>query len=310
MDRKKILMDTDIGDDIDDALALVLALKIPEAELIGVTTVFKDTDIRAREARRILLQENRKIPVYAGLSGSFGSTREGFSQYEPELDSSEYMPDNDYKTDGGGGAVDFILDCVAKYGNDLTIVALGPLTNVAAAIAKDEETMKKVGKISLMGGSFYSLLNEWNFLCDTEAADLVLHSRLNVECYGIDVTKKLQLTGCQFKRIVSYEGESESLRYLARLSRMWNTFTGCIPMLHDPLALYCALDPQYVLLEEQAVELVCEGALKGVVLNRDRSTFYFGDKLKLPRVKVAKEVLDRDFLEKFFEILYGKEVLR
>lgn len=307
MERKKILIDTDIGDDIDDALALILALKTPLAELVGVTTVFKDTDIRAREAKRILKLEECNVPVYAGLSGNGDFNRDGFSQYEPELELPDYAPNNDCKKDGGRGAVDFILDSVKKYGKELTIVAIGPLTNVSAAIKKDAETMKNAGKISIMGGSFYSPLNEWNFLCDTDAADTVLRAGLNVECYGVDVTKKLQLTGWQFKRIVSYSGNNASLRYIARLAKLWNEFTGGVPMLHDPLALYCALEPQYVLLEEQAVELIKEGELKGVILNKDRSMVYFGDKLKLPRIKVAKEVLDRDFLDKFFEVLYKEE---
>lgn len=136
----------------------------------------------------------------------------------------------------------------------------------------------------------------------------MLRSGLNIECYGIDVTKKLQLTGCQFKKIVSYSGNIASLRYIARLAKLWNKYTGSIPMLHDPLALYSVLEPQYVLLEEQAIELIREGELKGITINKDRGMVYFGDKLKMPRIKVAKEVLDRDFLEKFFEILYDEEV--
>lgn len=304
----KILLDTDIGDDIDDALTLALALRMPEVELVGVTTVFGDTDIRAREAARILDCAQVCCPVYAGMSGSAGVTRGGFSQYEPALDDPEYAPVNCAAKDGGAAAVRFIVDCACRYGRELTVVGVGPLTNLAAAIRLDPSAMRSVGKAALMGGAFYRTISEWNILCDAPAAETVLESGLPIECCGVDVTMQTALNGCQYNRIIRYEGENELLRYLARLTRMWHDCTGNLPILHDPLTLYNAVRPGTVFMEEQGIKVLTDGECKGITLNRDRSTVYFGDKLDIPRIRVGKAVNERDFFEDFFKTLYREDL--
>jgi len=302
-DKKKILLDTDLGDDIDDALALALALKLPDTEIIGITTVFKYTILLARATKRLIAAAERRIPVYAGFSGDVGVTRDGFSQYESELEDVKYICENESETTRDG-AIDFIVSCAEKYGKELTIVAIGPLTNIAAAIRKNPETMKKVRKISLMGGSFYKQVNEWNFACDPKATDVVFRSGIELECYGLDVTMQVPLSGVQFKKIISYDGEDELLCHLAKLMKMWHAYTGNIPVLHDPLTLFAALYPGYVFLEKQSVEVIIEGELRGFTINKDRNLLCFDNRANADRIYVAKAVADGEFLEKFFEILY------
>lgn len=303
--KVKILLDTDIGDDIDDAMTLALALRMPEVELTGITTVFAQTDVRARLAARMLECVGVSAPIYAGKSGYYGFRNCGFSQYEPALDADRYAPRNDAATDGGEGAVRFIVECARKYGKDLTIVAIGPLTNIAAAIGADRTAMAGVGKIALMGGAFYRTVAEWNILCDASAARTVFSLGDNVEAYGLDVTDSTRLCGSQFKRMIEYDGDDRLLTYLNRLTQLWHKYTGGIPCLHDPLTLYNAVRPGLVLLEPQAVEVLCEQPLTGITVNLDRSNMYDGAKRDLPRIRVGKAVADREFFEAYFRAVYG-----
>lgn len=303
--KVKILLDTDIGDDIDDAMTLALALRLPEVEIVGITTVFAQTDVRARLAARMLECVGRTAPVYAGKSGSYGFRMCGFSQYEPALDADRYAPRNDAAADGGDAAVRFIVECARKYGQELTIVAIGPLTNIAAAIALDRKAMEGVGKIALMGGAFYKTVAEWNILCDAPAAKTVFSLGEKIEAYGLDVTTATTLCGRQFKRIVDYAGDDKLAAYLANLTRMWHDYTGNLPCLHDPLTLYNAVRPGLVLLEKQAVEVLCDEPLTGITLNLDRSDVYFGEMSALPRIRVGKALAERDFFDAYFKTVYG-----
>ena len=128
MKRQKILIDTDIGDDIDDAVAIALGLKSENIEIIGITTVFRDTFSRARIAGRLLaLAGKKEIPVYAG-------SRNGISEkYSPKplcqmtasANVSEYDPVN-ADDESGEKAVDFILSAAKKYKKELIILGIGP----------------------------------------------------------------------------------------------------------------------------------------------------------------------------------------
>jgi inosine-uridine nucleoside N-ribohydrolase len=140
--RTKIVLDTDIGDDVDDAFALALALQSPEIEIVGVTTARGDTALRARMVRRMLAENGRaQIPVAEGI---VTSSRAMFTQRR----WAERGPDG-LKLDG----VEFLLNTIRKSPGEITLVAIGPLTNVGAAIDQDAETFRKLKRVVLMGGS-------------------------------------------------------------------------------------------------------------------------------------------------------------
>ncbi len=140
--KTKIILDTDIGDDVDDAFALGLALQSPELEVVGVTTAWGDTALRARMVRRMFLEtDNAEIPVAEGI---VTKSRANFSQAR----WAERGPDGP-KMD----AVDFLLKAIGNNPGQITLVAIGPLTNVGAAIERDPATFRKVKRVVLMGGS-------------------------------------------------------------------------------------------------------------------------------------------------------------
>ena len=136
---KKYIIDTDIGDDIDDAFALHLAMH-SNLNLVAVTTVYRNAFDRARLAKRLIALYGKDIPVYFGYGSTLDGLNESFKlcQWTKELESDCYAPDNKNPEE----AVDLILDCARKYGKDFILLAIGPLTNVARAIQKDPVAMQ------------------------------------------------------------------------------------------------------------------------------------------------------------------------
>ena len=305
--KQKIILDTDIGDDIDDALALALALEMPEIELVGVTTVYLDTDKRARIAQKILSLWGVDVPVYAGMRK--GDTVDAPidnvpCQYTPDLDDKAYAPLNNVYEDNGAAAVDFIIQSAEKYGKELVVVAIGALTNVAAALRKAPESMKKIQRIVLMGGCFYRQFREWNILCDPQAAKEVLAFDGEVVCVGLDVTEQAKLSNRQYQDILAVSGDAR-LEYLASLVRLHNAYTGCTPVLHDPLTVYYVAHPEILLTEPVMVEVETKGEFStGMTINVDLLYDYLPYRMQGRRLLAAKAVRAKEFMEQFMQMVF------
>lgn len=306
--KKYVLLDTDIGDDIDDALALLMLLKEEEIQLVGVTTVFANTPLRARLAKRILaLSGHTGIPVYAGfgdpLKGTADKERK-FVQYTQELEEEKYRPDNK-SFDFGTETVDFILQCAEKYGKELTILAIGPYTNVAAAYQKDAERLKKAGKIVLMGGCFYEQFLEYNVLQDPEAADILVRSALDTRFIGADVTWQAQLNDRQTAYVLGIHNDGLT-GYCAELLRLWKRGCWFNPVLHDPLAAYYVIDESVCELEPVWVETELAGVhTRGMTLNMDHCFKYLEHQVEgKKRILCAKSVDAARFIRYFLDMTF------
>jgi inosine-uridine nucleoside N-ribohydrolase len=137
-----VIIDTDIGDDIDDAFALALALRSPELKILGVTTTFGDTEMRARLLDRYLASVGRSdIPVAAGPP----------SQTDNVLTQKAYALRVPATVHADGAA--FLLDQIRKHPKEITLIAIGPLFTVQAAIERDPATFRKLQRVVMMGGS-------------------------------------------------------------------------------------------------------------------------------------------------------------
>jgi purine nucleosidase/pyrimidine-specific ribonucleoside hydrolase len=153
MEKLKLLIDTDLGDEIDDALALYFAMK-KGFEMVGITTVFQNTAERARIAKRLLkLYGNgyEAVPVFVGHGTPLAEREREYGHtchYTSELEKEEYAPDGD-------GAVDFIIEQCKKWGKELVVVAIGPFTNIAKVIEKDSAALGLAKKVVIMGGAFF-----------------------------------------------------------------------------------------------------------------------------------------------------------
>src|SRR5438045_9377460 len=140
---EKVIIDTDIGDDIDDAFAVALALRRPELQILGITTTFGDTEMAAKLLDRLLGETGHSdIPVGIGIHTQTSS----FTQ-------RAYAEAGHFARTTHPQAVDFILDQIRKNPGKITLVGIGPLVNIGALIDRDKETFRKLRRVVLMGGS-------------------------------------------------------------------------------------------------------------------------------------------------------------
>ena len=276
-----LLIDTDPG--IDDALAILLALRSPDARVEGVTTVAGNVavDCATANARRILAVAGPDPlpPLAAGAAAPLKRElvtahqvhgQDGLGNLERfvEPDGRPRYPEPSPALEMRSGP-EAILDAADRWGAELTIVALGPLTNLALALQQDARRLGRVGRIVVMGGAIAVPGNitpaaEFNFYVDPEAAAAVLDAGLPVELVPLDVTRRVVLAqGVLTERL---------LRCSDRVARFILDFTlhgfafgeereGGGIVLHDPLAMAVALDPSLVTFEALHVEVECEGKL-------------------------------------------------
>ena len=191
-----VLIDTDIGDDIDDAFALCLAMRSPEIRLLGVTTVHRCAKHRARMAKALLRAGGfGYVPVHAGDSRPLKCT----SVYGRPIDYADLPHSYDSEYDDvsydGDDAVSFLAETLKKSSDKVTIVTLGALTNLARLLCEHPEVHEKIGLTCTMGGAYSMNWGEYNFCCDPEAAAVVLESGLPQHCVGVDVTFQCKLNG-------------------------------------------------------------------------------------------------------------------
>ncbi len=299
---RKLLIDTDIGDDIDDALALTLAIKSGEFDLLGVTTVYRNAHLRAHMAKYLLtLAQREETPVYAGCGLPLAeevNVDEKFCQYTSEIDNEAYRPLNDEDDSRGDGAVEFILNCAKEHGASLTIMMLGAHTNIAKSIQKDPEIMRGVGRYVMMGGCFYAPFPEWNIKCDPEAAKMVFDAGLRLCCVGTDVTLQCGFSQAEKETILNASGSSLE-DYLARITKSWLEASGMqTPVPHDPLAVCAALNARFLSYGQGNVDVELAGEeSRGITRFRDAAE---------SGVLVAKEVDVAAFKRFFFTTLYSK----
>lgn len=307
---EKFIIDTDIGDDIDDALAISLAFRL-DADVIGITTAFKNTQLRARQANKLLsLLERQDVPVYAGYGDSIkikNDNEHRICQYTPDLEMKCYEPINSKEGCEGESAIDFMIEMAEKYGKELTIIGLAPLMNIARAIQKAPDAMKKVGRIVLMAGAFYEQFVEWNILCDPEAAKIVLDFDVPVYCCGTDVTIPCMVTPEEYHLMVQ-EDSDPLVQYLSVIVRKWAKTSGRVPILYDPLAVYYAVTGNSVEFEKKMIGVELEGIYgRGLTLDLDNFNRHLPKLPKGRRIHVGKRVDAEGFKKEFFRMVFERK---
>lgn len=251
-----ILFDTDIGTDVDDAFALALILRSEEFELVGVTTVSGDTQARARLAAKMLWEAGRRrVPVAAGEPGrpvQIEQTRwaEGFTS--PQIRREK--------------AVEFLKAQLDRRPGELTLVPVGPLTNVGALLRRYPDVAKKIKRIVLMGGSIAlgyepgsPATAEYNVAAVPEAGQVVFSSGVPILMVPLDVTAMLELDASARHRIFTHL--TPLTNALTLLYHLWNRPT---PILFDPMAVALLLDPSLCETRELAVEIDTKGFTRRV----------------------------------------------
>jgi len=279
---RRIVLDTDIGTDVDDALALALALGSPELELVAVTTVAGDTAVRARIAARLLaLAGRRDIPVHAGCAQSLASPG-GFAWFGHEGDG---ILDDTPDAIADEPAVDALLR-LFRDDAALELVAIGPLTNLAVALERDPSFARRVARLTVMGGWLRGALVggnllppsvDYNLCSDPVAAERVLSSGIPTRLVSADATVQVWLTDADVA--VLEDARAPLQRALARAMRIWapvqqRLFAGVgappeprnAAFLHDPLALACVHDESFCTMEELAIEpAIVDGVFRSLL---------------------------------------------
>jgi len=249
---KKIILDTDIGTDVDDALALALALKSREnIELRAVTTVHGDVNLRARIALKMLrLAGLENIPVAVGISHPLIRDKPilGWSGHEGE---GFLTPEDETLKPSETHAVDLIISEIMSMKGEVTLVSIGPLTNIAAAIIREPRIIESVREVIVMGGviRLFNGLNlpyrEHNILCDPEAARIVFTSGMPITMVPLDVTLKVFIERGEINLIRTAKtplADAIAMMVTRYLDLVERDYT----WLHDPLALAVSIDNSLV----------------------------------------------------------------
>ena len=292
-----IILDTDIGSDVDDCMALLLACASPEIELLGVTTGGGEAHRRARLAVQLLRRAGREdVPVYAGMSARLLRYKPcHFSSYDGHGLSIADVTNADYERQH---AVEYLLRMAKERGPELTLVTIGPLSNIAAAIALDPQLMGCFRELVVMGGVFWgesAQRGEYNVSSDPEATKMVLTLDVPTTFVGLDVTLQVVNGPQHMARLKAAHSPLTDLahsllaHYQARLGRDFN-------YLHDPLALTCAFDQRFVHFVEAPVGIVTEeGERRGVMSLLEEGA---------PK-RLAREVEGSAFMDFFVQRVIG-----
>ena len=310
MDKRKVIVDCDPG--IDDALAIILALKSKEIEVIGITTVSGNVKSLqgAKNALKVLKLLGRlDIPVYLGESKPIKRElvtaqdthgEDGLGETFLEEVSSEYIREN---------GVDFILNTLKNQEN-VSIIALGPLTNLYRAIGKDSETFHRVKEIVSMGGAYKSHGNcspvaEFNYWVDPHGAREFL-KKFNGEftMVGLDVTREIVLTPNLREMIHQFKDEIGDFIY--DITRFYVDFhweqertLGCV--INDPLAVEYFINRELCNGFKAYVDIACEDISMGQSVV-DVADFYKKRKNVFVLDKVNSKEFMVSFLNKIFPI--------
>lgn len=244
--REKIIIDTDIGDDIDDAFAAALALSSPEFEVLGFSASFGDTPTRARMLDRMLGELGRgDIPVAMGTPVDVN--RNAFTQ-------RRYAEGGQFSRPSHPNSADFVLEQARKYPHQVTLVAIGPLPNVGAMISKDPAAFRLLKKVVIMGGSIRTMTDpfgvaqpiaphpEWNIKNDVAGAQRLFAAGVPLQVLPLDSTANLKMH--EVARTALFAHGSMMTNILAGLYYQWSQYTRSpTPTLYDPMTLASMLDP-------------------------------------------------------------------
>jgi purine nucleosidase len=311
---KSIILDTDIGGDVDDAIALCLAMRSPEIKLALVSTVHANAVLRARIARKLV-----QIDGHEGVIIAAGCDRPLLRRTTPQLDGHEgrdlLFGDQDGLPIARGHAVDYIINLIMESAEPPTLVTIGPLTNIALALIKEPAIVQRVAEVVIMGGYVYPAAiggqvlgpaADYNLVTDPEATQLVLEAGWPIVLVPIEITTRVWLNDTD--REILREAGTPLTKTLSSLIDIWIDVLkqalsqpGSWPpdaaraFLHDPLALTTAFDRRFVTLTPLHIRVLLEGGIPRTL----------PDPLKEPNMLVATDVDAPGFRRFVLERLTG-----
>jgi purine nucleosidase len=290
---KKILLDTDIGSDIDDAICLAYLLAQPECELLGITTVSGEPVKRAMIADALCKAAQKKVPIFPGAENPLL-----IAQKQPVALQARALERWEHDTTfAQGEAVEFLRATIRKHPGEITLLSIGPLTNIALLFSVDPEIPGLLKELVLMCGVFTNRMAgvgpiEWNARCDPHATAIVYGSGVKLHrSVGLDVTFKVTMSIDEMKNSF----KADILKPVMDFSKVWAETADRL-VFHDPLAGVTIFDPDVCKFEKGNAEVELESkTLAGV-------TYWEPDET-CGRHEVALEVDSERFLNHFFSVV-------
>ncbi|XP_068329804.1 probable uridine nucleosidase 2 [Pyrus communis] len=302
-EAKKIIIDTDPG--IDDAMAIFVALQSPEVQVIGITTIYGNvyTTLATRNALHLLEVAGRTdIPV---AEGSHVTITKGtklriadFVHGVDGLGNQNFPPPKGKPIEQSAAA--FLVEQASLYPGKVTVVALGPLTNIALATQLDPAFAKNIGQIILLGGAFAVNGNvnpaaEANIFGDPDAADMVFTCGADILAMGINVTHQVVLTDADRETLAMSNGKFA--QYLCKILDVYfsyhhDAYSTKGVYLHDPAVLVAAVNPSLFTYMEGVVRVQTDGITRGLTIlyNKQKRFGEVTEWCDKPTVKVAVTV--------------------
>ena len=233
---RSIILDTDIGSDVDDAMALALILGRDDLDLVGITTVYGDTALRAGLAKRYLSLADVDVPVYAGERETLSGRDVWWAGHEGSLHDG--LEDEEFES---GSGVEYLTRTVAERPGEIDVVAIGPLTNIATAIQADPAFAQNVRSLCIMGGRFDGSGPEHNFSSDAVAASIVFSANVPTVVTGLEITTQVRIGEDQVAQIAAAGPLGAALardidQFWSFADKRWN-----VP--HDPVAVLALVEP-------------------------------------------------------------------
>ena len=297
---KKIILDCDPG--VDDALAIVLALNSGKIALEGITTVNGNVGVEQtfRNAHRILDYFEIDIPVARGASRPLKVApvhAESFHGHDG-LGDSRLLPPGAKPRPKQQNAIDFLIQSVAS--GLRTIVATGPLTNIALAFQKDAKVMEQLEELVIMGGAIHEhgnvdTLSEFNFYADPDAANYVFQTKIPKVLVPLDATHRALLTPSAVRKIKDTPSGKFVKSVLAKYLHAELAEGNGGAHLHDPLAMGYAIDKSFVKLKSTFLRVETQGKYtRGACVVEERPWVKY-----TPNAKYAFDVDAKRYVEYF-----------
>lgn len=306
MTPKHIILDTDPG--IDDSLAILLAAASPEIVLDGVVSVHGNvsTEQTTRNALAVLeLAKSSHVPVYKGCA--LPLVKESLLSPETHGDSGlgyAELPEPPTQPQAGHGS-DYIIEQIMSRPGEITLVCIGPLTNIALAIRQEPRVVQNVKEVFIMGGAIQHPGNttaqaEYNTFVDPHAAHIVFHSGMPMTLTPLDVTYRCIFTQVDLKRLQKIDSPvtkfiADSTRFYMEFHDEYQSIQGCV--INDPMTLALTYMPEICDYQDLVVDVDLS---TGVGLGNTFADFYNYEK-KPKNMKVALGVRPRLFMELFLE---------
>lgn len=314
---RKIIFDTDPG--IDDAYAIITAMKHPDIKVLGICTVAgnKGIEFTTTNAQKLIKYMNYDCKVYKGAKDSLLKVIDDAGATHGTDGLGGVALDYDEVSLSDISAVDYIIDTVKANPNEIEIIAIGPVTNIALAIRKDKETMKKVKAIYTMGGGVHrgniTPVAEFNYWYDAIATKEMFELGYDVPIHmiGLDITHNsiITINDLEFMRMAGGElGELLFEMIIPYVESYWkfSKYVGCV--IHDLLCVIYAIDPT-VCPPESIHHSHLEVSTTGITIGQ--TVVDIVNSWKQPKNAYVPLKVDEDkYKELFFKIVFGEEVAK